>query len=128
MDSSTLVNSDVDLVAGKLLLQRLEESNFPIVAALWDYDPDAAEWRLLIATPTVDQAGRRQAYVAVQDALRQLGLSRLTLGNVVVLSPREPLMQALRAAYGDGSSAPGWLKGTRINGSYIDQAYLYFVR
>jgi hypothetical protein len=128
VDSATLVGTEVDIGGGAQLIERLDAAGFPLVAALWYFNPDASEWRLLLASPRVDEAGPRRAYEEVLTQLDALKLPSLSLANVIVRSPNEPLIAALRASFrGTGRSAT-WIRGEAVNSLYVGHAYLYLVR
>jgi hypothetical protein len=128
MDSTTLVAGGIDIDGGARLIRQLDETGFPVVAALWSYDTGAADWRLLLASPRVQHDGPRRAYQDVQRQLLSLRRPGLSLGNVVVLSSEAPLVEALRKGYRDGGGAGTWIRGAVVGGEYIDHAYLYFVK
>lgn len=115
MDKATLVvtlgprahlgQSEID--AGARLLELLRDAGFPITAALWRYRPEPGEWRLLIASPVVDEEGPRRAYERIQDVLRssegqETGLS---LSDTSVVSPQDRMIRALRRALPRGNAA-----------------------
>ena len=56
MDNPTLV--DVDIAAGKQVLQILDQAGFKVIAAFWLYTSEFEAWRLYIASPVVDAEGR----------------------------------------------------------------------
>jgi hypothetical protein len=120
------VAPEVDLEGGRVLVEQLQQVGFPLDAALWYLDPAAEEWRLLLASPLVEQQGRRQAYEHVEQLLRRLQLPLLDLNRIVVLTPGEPLIQALRSA--SGLRGGTWLTHDRFDSILIERAYLYFLR
>ena len=60
--------SDRVISAGSELIRRLDESGLVIHAALWFYDPDSNDWRLIIASPEVLSKGLKTVYKEVQSA------------------------------------------------------------
>jgi hypothetical protein len=126
MDQKALVERDID--AGRRLVQALDQSGFAAVAALWNYLPEEAAWRLVIASPKVSELGPREAYAIIQDALRK-GHIDLSLARISAVSPdEEPLVTELRIFAGT-DPAP-FLGGTYflkavIGHLYVEGAYVY---
>ena len=114
--------------AGEELTKRLDEARWPVDAALWFYKPADNVWRLIIASPALDQSGPHEAYKHIHDALAKIGdeWHALELKDVSVVSPREELVQTLRAALRTGPAISG-IRFSRnvINGHFIDDAYIY---
>ena len=133
MVKTSLVESD--LLAGKRLLISLANPpepklpSFPVKAAFWLYYPESEEWRLVIATPLVDEQGSLKTYSQLQPFLFSIQPSDLSLQNIAVRSPNDPLVRAFRRAL---RMAPGSLdlrfpKGTVEGRTYIEGAYVYRV-
>src|ERR1700691_721485 len=59
--------------AGAELAAKLDAMGLPIVAALWLFEPEINEWRLLIASPEVPASGSPDVYHKIQEARRALG-------------------------------------------------------
>jgi hypothetical protein len=84
------------------------------------------EWRLVVATPLVDEKGRLATYVhlgKVFDSIQPVGLST---HNISVMSPRDPLVKALRGALRIAPDSGG-VRFTRnvVGGTYVEDAYVY---
>ena len=115
--------------AGKELTRRLDASGLELVASFWFFVSESSEWRLILATPMVDQAGPKAAYSAVQEALKsepeQVG--GLSLRNISVVSPTLPIVQLLRSAIKTEPTAIGSIRFTRsrINNVLIEDALIY---
>jgi hypothetical protein len=126
MDKTTLVDRDIE--NGRRLIEQLDQAQFQVPAALWYFSPDEGLWRLLIASPLVDEKGPREAYQTIQDAITHLGISDLRLDDITVVSPKTPLITELR--FYAGTEGPPYVGGTRLRNSrvgeaYIDDAYVY---
>ena len=125
MGKATLV--DADMEAGKDLLNKLDGTKFKVKAALWLYMPEPEEWRLILASPTVDVEGPKKAYEAVQSQLQGLGQKdKLSLQDISLVSPRDKLIKALKSVI-KTSKAISHIRFTRnvINGLFIEDAYIY---
>jgi hypothetical protein len=101
---------------------------FPADGVFWLLGSENG-WRLLVATPRVDEVGRRKAYEELGSFTRGVvpGASQPLL--VELISPKTPLYQGLRSVFGKTASVEGARLGnTQIGGMYIDDAYLYEIR
>lgn len=122
---------EADLLAGRRLVIALDvpepnRSLFRLKAAFWLYDPESQEWRLVLATPLVDEEGPLATYKRLQRTLYSIQPTDLSLQNISVVSPRDPLVKAVKRV---SRIAPG-VQGIRvtrnsINGTYIEDAYVY---
>ena len=59
---------DADLERGRILLEQLERSRFPIRAAAWVHETAHERWRLYLVTP-VEKRGLSDAYLSVAEAM-----------------------------------------------------------
>jgi hypothetical protein len=125
MGKATLV--DADMKAGEALLNKLDETKFDVKAALWLYMPDPEEWRLILASPTVDAEGPKKAYEKVQSQLPGLDQGyELSLQNISLVSPSDNLIKVLKSAIKTGKKI-SHIRFTRnvINNVFIEDAYIY---
>jgi len=143
MANEALVNDisgglrDPLLDAGKLLLELLDEDkkNIPITAAFWLLDSENRTWRYILASPIVDTEGPLRAYKIIHKIVRTYNEStrhygepaRLTLQDITVVSPDEPVVDLLRTAVKTPpiSISPVHFAGNSINNAFIDDAYIY---
>ena len=92
MFKKVLVN---DLITdGQRLVEALRQ-RFPMTAAVWCHLPDSLEWRLVLASPFVDQVGPMAVYTEVQSTLAKINPSLLTLTDITVISPHSEDFQNL---------------------------------
>ena len=119
-----------DVEFGGLLWKELRgDKTFPANGALWLFDRKPGEWHLLIATPRVDQVGARKAYEELANVTRRVSADSTQLLRIELISPKQPLYQALRSVFGNTASVEGARLGnTQIGGMYIDDAYLYEIQ
>ncbi len=122
-----LTTWDIDF--GKQLWQALRGNRmFPAQGALWLLESDSG-WRLLVATSRVDQVGPKIAYEELASATRGVVPGANQQFKVELISPREPLYQALRSVFGATASVEGArLSNAQVGGMYIEDAYLYEIR
>lgn len=118
--------------AGEKLLRRLGTSAFEIVAAFWLYYPESEEWRLTLASPSVDKEGPRKAYEKIADVLDHMEdkIPTLDVLNIAVVSPNKRLVRALSSV---NALAPIALSNKRLprsnfNGTYVEDIYIYFIK
>lgn len=122
-----LTTGDIDF--GKELWRALRASkSFPAQGVLWLLESDNG-WRLLIATPRVDEVGRQKAYEQLANATRGVVPGANQPLRIELISPKEPLYQALRSVFAQTASVEGARLGnTQVGGMYIEDAYLYEVQ
>jgi hypothetical protein len=121
----TLTGPDIEF--GKVLWNALRSNKaFPANGALWLYESESDQWHLLIASPLVDQVGPRKAYEQLSAVTRHIHADDLQLLKIELISPKQPLYEALRSVFGKNPSGEGVRLGnTQVGGMYIDEAYLY---
>src|SRR6476660_4559326 len=97
----SLVESDIQ--DGNRLVSALRQSgsrsnppHYLVKAAFWLFDQDPSEWRLVIATPLVDQRGPLSAYSDIYGVLRKLQPISLTMQDITILSPNNKLVNAIK--------------------------------
>jgi hypothetical protein len=119
--------SGMDIDFGKSLWHALRgNKTFPVEGALWLSRSESDAWHLLVATPKVDEIGRREAYEELFKIARRLPANSEQFLRIELISPRQPLYQALRSVFGKTESVEGARLGnTQIEGMYINDAYLY---
>jgi hypothetical protein len=122
-----LTTWDIDF--GKQLWLTLRRNEvFPTQGVLWLLESESG-WRLLVATPRVDQVGRRKAYEELGNITRGVVPGANQPLRIELISPRESFYQALRSVFGNAASVEGArLSNTQVGGMYIEDAYLYEVR
>jgi hypothetical protein len=125
MDQTALVEHDID--RGRMLVQALDEAGFPIVAALWNFFPEAGVWRLVLASPKVSELGPLAAYAAIQEVLRQSAIG-IPLHRTSAVGPDDPLVTELRIFAGtDPAPFMGgtYLLNAAVGDQYFEKAYVY---
>jgi hypothetical protein len=126
MDKTALVDSDIN--DGMKLIQKLDMTNFSVVAALWFYYSDIIEWRLTIASDYLDKNGPKKAYSFLQTLLMDFDIFSISLENITLISPENDLIKLLSSAIQTGPGPTlSKIRFTRnvINGQLIEDAYIY---
>lgn len=125
MAKAALVEQDIHL--GETAVRRLDAAGVIVPAAFWLYLSDAEIWRLVLATPLVDELGPQGAYRRVGDVL--LGTEPavdLSIDDIAVASPNSETVVLLGLATSTGSEI-GRIRFSRnvVNGVFIEDAYIY---
>jgi hypothetical protein len=125
VDQVALVERQID--DGRKLVEHLVQSGFPVTAAFWLNASEASRWYLYIASPVVDQEGRRKAYGRVFAALSKkpepVWIDPFEIKVVTTTSPMtQDVLAAQRAHPG---KQPIRYRGTRLGPVSVEAAYLY---
>jgi hypothetical protein len=118
VDKTALVAEDIR--DGKALIEALDKAAFSLSSALWYHSPELMEWRLVVATPLMEQQGPIEVYSLIQSVLQELPLEGdLSLDNISVASPGSEIIQRfLRATRGSHLA----------EGLFTGDAYIYRLR
>ncbi|MCC7368036.1 MAG: hypothetical protein IT306_06415 [Chloroflexi bacterium] len=98
MDKTTLV--DVDLEAGRAIVNALEARGFVIDVAAWLQDDETGVWQLAISSPDGGQIGSRPIYAAILELLPALSISELDLSDFYVAGPNQHIVRDLKRRVG----------------------------
>jgi hypothetical protein len=71
MDKAALVT--LDPATGTKLLEALDDSKLAISVALWFNSAEYQDWRFVLSSRRLDEAGPSNAYRLVHDALEKAG-------------------------------------------------------
>jgi hypothetical protein len=125
MDQATLVNLDIN--AGLKVIDTLDAEKLKVAVALWMLSPDYSDWRLVLASPTLDQSHPLKAYEQVAKALH--GRFAHMRPPILILSIKDPFIRELRKIFGKTSDVTGMrLGGQTIGNRYISDAYVYRIQ
>ncbi len=120
--------SDSMIEVGKRLVERLDESNSDVQAAFWLFLPDEKRWKLIIVSRLVQKDGPRQFYKRIVEANKKADELELvvSLNDVGVADTSNTLVNLLNVdiTTGDGISGIRFA-GNTINGTFIDDTYIY---
>jgi hypothetical protein len=124
MDQVTLVERRVD--DGQALILQLGRDGFPVTVALWLRPSDENWWHLYIAAKLLSEQGPTAAYRKVQAALRQLPGTSVSLADVKLIEPSNPVaIGALKIRKRYGGTAPIRLGGVRVGPILVDEGVMY---
>jgi hypothetical protein len=120
--------SEEMISAGSDLIRRLDAAGSKISGALWFYETDSNDWRLIIVSPDVQAKGIRTVYEEVQAVLRATpdDQSIISLKDISVVSPDDPLNSLLKFAIKtDNGISRIRFSRNMINGTLIEDSYIY---
>lgn len=122
------VLTDAMIEAGAALLRKLDEIGLDVRSALWMYDVEIEEWRLLFAAPEVGIKGPLSAYETIDRALEELGpeATEATAWALQVMDVHADLSRRLKGR----RRVDPERKGVRVrravfNDKYLDDALIY---
>jgi hypothetical protein len=98
---------------GANLLTELDRRKFPVETMFWIHLPDQDYWRLVIASPLVNQQGGLAAYRRLGELLPEVELAGLTLEDISLLDPESKEFQyfaALASASSRLAAGAAWLE------------------
>lgn len=121
MDRAILVGPDIK--EGKKLLEKLDQTDLQITEAFWYYRSGPEVYRLMVVTPFFEKYGLRKTYEKIQKALRNNSDINLSLNEISVIGPNDPLSKLLTNNKYDMSGKR--LTGSVVNGVYVDDVYFY---
>ncbi len=126
MDKPFLVDRDIE--EGRQLLRALDDADIPIAAAYWLYRIEKGRWRLVFA-PTLDyEAAGGELVGIVHDLLRAGVAGDMTLDDVNIVSPLDPIATGLNQLRGSRRPDEFRPTGAIVNGLSLDDAYIYRTR
>ena len=111
---------------GAELTKELDRGGWPVVASFWLYDAEINQWKLVLASPVVEEHGPRAGYRRV--SRRWMPSTRPSRWVVSPSSPPAiPIVHALASsAYARGESVEARrVSRTMVNREFVDDAYLY---
>lgn len=124
MVEAALVASDID--SGKQVLTALDADDVDVRLALWWYDTDSGEWRLLLGLPVVDRSGAEVGYKLVQRTLTKHHIE-LPLRRIEVEGIHSPRTVSIRRLVRTPSNATSniSISASRVGRVPIEGALIY---
>jgi hypothetical protein len=114
--------------AGAQLIAKLDTMGLPLEAALWLFDSEINEWRLVIASPERARSGPIGIYEKIQEARRALGEKAAAVPMLLItqMDPNQELIRSFRKGMptGVGIARIRFTKNV-IGGRYVDDALIY---
>jgi hypothetical protein len=124
MDQALLVEQQID--DGEELIDLLIGDGFDVSAAAWVKPSEEDRWLLYLGSKEVDNRGLSAAYRAVHPVLGRLHSSWISLGDLKLISPTNPVaadVMEINRKYPGRS--PTRTRRPHLGGTSIDEAYVY---
>jgi hypothetical protein len=122
------VLSEQMIDAGAKLVERLDQSQSNVQAALWLFLPEEKTWEMVVVSPLVRTDGPKSFYKRILEANKKAGEpeSIISLNDIKVTDTSNPLINVLRIAISTGNGITGirFSKNT-INGIFVEDSYIY---
>jgi hypothetical protein len=127
MASATLVNFDIE--NGENVIKALDTAGKSPKVALWAKLPDYSNWRLILASDRLDQSSPLSAYSEINDAISKAGIPIHKQPTVFMRPMNNPMIKALRRAFGSAKDVYGMRLGGQTWGDkYIEDAFVYRIQ
>lgn len=98
---------------GAKLLRELDRQEFRVESMFWVHLPDQDYWRLVIASPIVNQGGGTAGYRRLNELLKEIELAGITLEDISLLDPESSQFKSLRSLASGSSrlaAGPEWIE------------------
>ncbi len=127
MGTELLVDEDIRL--GRDVVEALEKADFPHRAALWYFAPEFDDWRLVIATPLVEEIGSPRAYKRLSSILKKHETAwEFPSDWIWLVDPDFPALDAIARRLHLGRKRELRYSPTRIAGLRTSEAIVYHLR
>ncbi|QNI32453.1 hypothetical protein H7849_26380 [Alloacidobacterium dinghuense] len=124
MDKAALVT--MDLQKSEKIVRALEGKGFRVAAAIWAHFPEYEDWRFVIASKDLDLLSLSDAYLKVNKALTDAGVSVRETPPIFIMRTTSPFIRALRRVFGKAEDVTGMRLGGQIWGDrFLEDAYAY---
>jgi hypothetical protein len=123
MAAPTLVDRRIE--HGARFVADLDDAGVPVDSAFWLFDSTWDEWRLVIATPIVDQSGPVEAYRRLQAVHSADESISFRLESVTAVGTEDRLVQAVRSQFRTWPLSLGkrfedrFIRGGEVEDSYV---------
>jgi len=117
---------EADLGKSEKVVSALEAADIRVAVALWAVLPEYGDWRLVLASKDLDPLTLGDAYLKVNGALRDSGLTVWETPTIFIMKTTDPFVRALRKVFGKAKSVVGMRLGGQTWGDrYVEDAYAY---
>jgi hypothetical protein len=113
--------------AGLKIIERLDTENAQLTSAFWLYNEEDRGWKLILASPLVTDLGPREYYRKVINAnnLASEDEEILSTHDIAVTNTADKIVQLLKCAIKSEGISGIRFSRNAINGSFIEDAYIY---
>lgn len=117
---------EVDLERSEKIVFALGEAGVRVAAALWVVFPEYDDWRLVLASRDLDTLTLGDAYLRINQILKDAGLTVWEIPTIFVMKTTDPFIRSLRKVFGKTKNVAGMrLGGQSWGGRFVDDAYAY---
>jgi hypothetical protein len=117
---------EADLGKSEKIVSALERAEIPVAVALWAVFPEYDDWRLVLASRSLDSLSLGDAYLRVNRALKEAGLTVRDTPTIFIMKTTDPFVRALRKVFGRTKSVAGMRLGGQAWGDrFVEDAYAY---
>jgi hypothetical protein len=127
VDKVALVNFDIE--TGEKVIDALDRDGKEPKVALWAKLPEYEDWRLVIASDRIAQAGSLSGYAQINNAMEKAGISTAKRPKVFLRPMDKPFIKALRRVFAKTADTYGMRLGGQVFGDqYLEDAFVYRIR
>jgi hypothetical protein len=127
MDKVALVSFDIE--NGRKVVDALDHDGKSPNVALWAKLPEYEDWRLVLASNNLDQAGSLTAYGQINEAIRKAGIPLSKRPTISVRQMDKPFIKALRNIFAHAADTYGMrLGGQTFGDQYLEDAFVYRIK
>jgi hypothetical protein len=124
MDTELLVDNRVE--DGRKLLAELAAQGFDVAIAFWVRTSEEGLWFLYIASSRIGRVSIADAYRSVYAALRPMKDASLSVSEIKLIAPDNPIaVDALAIRQRFSARMPSRYNGKRLGQLAIEEAYIY---
>ena len=117
---------EADLGKSEKIVSALEEAGIHVALALWAVFPEYDDWRLVLASRSLDSLSLGEAYLRVNRILKEAGITVWETPTIFIMKTTDPFVRALRKVFGKAKSVTGMrLGGQSWGGRLVEDAYAY---
>lgn len=116
------------LLAGEVLIKRLDESDAEVAAAFWLLDAEEKTWELTIVSPLVESEGPRNYYKRINDVNESAHPDEeiISLHDIQVSNTSNRIVRAIKhSVLGEAKLGNNRLGRNTLGDVYIEDMYLY---
>jgi len=131
MDKELVVRENLSkemIKSGERLIERFDQSNSNVEAALWFFSQDKKIWKMIITSPLVKTEGPRNYYKRILKANKTADESEalISLNDISASDTSNPLFNLFNKTMSTGKKITGIrLSKNIVNGTFIDDSYVY---
>jgi hypothetical protein len=127
VDKVALVNFDIE--NGREVIDALDRDGKNPNVALWAKLPEYEDWRLVIASDRLRQAGSLYGYSQINTAMERAGISVRKRPKIYLRPMDKPFIKALRSIFAQAADTYGMrLGGQTFGDQYLEDAFVYRIR